>query len=345
MNFSAYCFSQVYIGISYNEVPINAKDKSGNFLKKIVFLKIDDVANNSPAQKAGILSGDFICSVNKKDIISKEEFKKYISELNPNDVVTLLILRGSNSFNKEVNLERMPSDFQAQIEKNEDENKKYEDYESAFAQIKNLSASDNIASAIPMFNKVLDYNPNFYKMRILKFAVNLKLKNYSEVKKDLEYLLLNNKNELSHQNLRFIYASKMGCDYFLSESLKFEDQEYVLRKGIKDYLSILNESDKYIKNKIIEFNTDVVTKCSVCEGSGRTNLYTSCSNCLNWNIEYRSKVPCHTCQDTRQIVYPKGKNCGNCKGSGTTKKSQYRKDTDIFLYIFELEYKNYWNKS
>jgi hypothetical protein len=345
LNFSTYCFSQVYIGISYSDAPINAQDKKGNSIKKFVFLKIDYVANNSPAQKAGILSGDFICSVNKKDILSKEEFNRYISRLNPNDIVTLLIMRGNNSFNKEVVLERTPPDFQAKIDKNEDENKKYKDYESAFEQLKNLSSFTNLNSAIPLFNTILDYKPSFYKMRILKSAVNMKLKNFNEVKKDLEYLLVNNRNELSHQDMKFVYAMKMGCDVLLSDNFKREDQEYILRNGIKNYLSILDESDKNIKNKINDLNKNVVTMCPFCEGLGRTSLYTRCPNCLNWNDEYRSKVPCHECQDTRQAVYPKGQNCGNCKGVGTTKKSQYRKDTDIYLYVLELEIKNYWNKS
>ena len=31
----------------------------------------------------------------------------------------------------------------------------------------------------------------------------------------------------------------------------------------------------------------------------------TCSNCENWNAEYRSKVPCHTCKDTRSVPVPK----------------------------------------
>jgi uncharacterized protein (TIGR02145 family) len=29
-----------------------------------------------------------------------------------------------------------------------------------------------------------------------------------------------------------------------------------------------------------------------------------CTNCANWNKEYRSKVPCHNCKDTRKISTP-----------------------------------------
>ena len=30
----------------------------------------------------------------------------------------------------------------------------------------------------------------------------------------------------------------------------------------------------------------------------------TCPNCANWNAEYRGKVPCHTCQDTRSVPAP-----------------------------------------
>lgn len=45
------------------------------------------------------------------------------------------------------------------------------------------------------------------------------------------------------------------------------------------------------------------------------NSYTTggsktCPNCVNWNAEYRRKVPCHTCQDTRSVP-AKVTNSGN----------------------------------
>jgi uncharacterized protein (TIGR02145 family) len=42
----------------------------------------------------------------------------------------------------------------------------------------------------------------------------------------------------------------------------------------------------------------------------------NCPNCANWNAEYRRKVPCHTCQDTRFVPVPKVPNSGN--GSNTS---------------------------
>jgi len=37
----------------------------------------------------------------------------------------------------------------------------------------------------------------------------------------------------------------------------------------------------------------------------------TCPNCVNWNAEYRRKVPCHTCQDKRSVPAPKVSNSGN----------------------------------
>ena len=37
----------------------------------------------------------------------------------------------------------------------------------------------------------------------------------------------------------------------------------------------------------------------------------TCPNCVNWNAEYRRKVPCHTCKDTRSVDAPKVANSGN----------------------------------
>jgi uncharacterized protein (TIGR02145 family) len=36
-----------------------------------------------------------------------------------------------------------------------------------------------------------------------------------------------------------------------------------------------------------------------------------CPNCRDWSIEYRSKVPCHTCKDTRRVPEPEVTKSGN----------------------------------
>jgi uncharacterized protein (TIGR02145 family) len=37
----------------------------------------------------------------------------------------------------------------------------------------------------------------------------------------------------------------------------------------------------------------------------------NCHNCASWNSEYRSKVPCHICKDTRTVPAPKVRHSGN----------------------------------
>lgn len=46
--------------------------------------------------------------------------------------------------------------------------------------------------------------------------------------------------------------------------------------------------------------------------SGGTKI---CPNCSNWSAEYRKKVPCHTCKDTRYVSLPTVINSGNGAGS------------------------------
>ncbi|MEI8193686.1 MAG: fibrobacter succinogenes major paralogous domain-containing protein [Flavobacteriia bacterium] len=54
--------------------------------------------------------------------------------------------------------------------------------------------------------------------------------------------------------------------------------------------------------------------------SGWDSYYTTggsktCSNCIDWNAEYRKKVPCHTCQDTRSVPAPTVTHSGNGSNS------------------------------
>ncbi len=109
INYCAFLYAQVYLGIGYKAGVVNVQDKNTTYSKKITLLLVTDVVDNSPAQKAGILIGDLLCSVNKKDIESEDDFKKKISEFNPNEKVTFLIQRENTSFYKEVVLQSTPS--------------------------------------------------------------------------------------------------------------------------------------------------------------------------------------------------------------------------------------------
>jgi hypothetical protein len=63
-----------------------------------------------------------------------------------------------------------------------------------------------------------------------------------------------------------------------------------------------------------------VVNCSRCRGTGKETKQSpyECQNCKNWNAEYRRKVACNVCRDTR--VNPNRKSwtetCSLCKGSG-----------------------------
>ena len=45
--------------------------------------------------------------------------------------------------------------------------------------------------------------------------------------------------------------------------------------------------------------------------SYKTGGSKTCPNCANWNAEYRKKVPCHTCKDTRYVSAPEVSHVGN----------------------------------
>jgi hypothetical protein len=45
--------------------------------------------------------------------------------------------------------------------------------------------------------------------------------------------------------------------------------------------------------------------------SYKTGGSKTCPNCANWNAEYRKKVLCHTCKDTRSVAAPEVSHVGN----------------------------------
>ena len=68
--------------------------------------------------------------------------------------------------------------------------------------------------------------------------------------------------------------------------------------------------------------------CPLCTGTGKETKYPpyECQNCKSWNSEYRRKVACHVCKDTR--VNPNKttwkETCSYCKGSGRDYKQEAR---------------------
>jgi hypothetical protein len=55
--------------------------------------------------------------------------------------------------------------------------------------------------------------------------------------------------------------------------------------------------------------------CYYCSGHKLIREQVTCSNCRNWNAEYRRKVPCRVCKDSRSVIGPIIK-CTRCGGKG-----------------------------
>lgn len=92
--------------------------------------------------------------------------------------------------------------------------------------------------------------------------------------------------------------------------------------------------------------TNAVWKmCEGCFGSGKgLNV---CSNCQSWSEEYKRKVPCHVCKDTRSVATRK---CFACNGAGKVlyKESQQDKEARIQKEKeerSEQEEKSFYNRS
>jgi uncharacterized protein (TIGR02145 family) len=86
------------------------------------------------------------------------------------------------------------------------------------------------------------------------------------------------------------------------------------------------------------------------KSSSGWNSYTTggsktCPNCANWNAEYRKKVPCHTCQDTRSVAAPKVSHVGNGTNSSgfTGLPGGYRYGYGDFYYVGSFG--NWWSAS
>lgn len=82
--------------------------------------------------------------------------------------------------------------------------------------------------------------------------------------------------------------------------------------------SILSITALFLSLSINVFSQ--VVNCSRCNGTGKETKQSpyECQNCKSWNSEYRRKVPCNVCRDTR--VNPNRKTwtetCSRCNGTG-----------------------------
>jgi uncharacterized protein (TIGR02145 family) len=106
-------------------------------------------------------------------------------------------------------------------------------------------------------------------------------------------------------------------------------------------------SDAEWTNLVDFLGSDAGTKMK--SKSGWNNHITggskTCPNCVDWNAEYRRKVPCHTCRDTRRIDEPKVTISGN--GNNTSGFSGLPGGARSFRGVFGNvgEYGTWWSST
>ena len=93
--------------------------------------------------------------------------------------------------------------------------------------------------------------------------------------------------------------------------------------------------------------SDAGTKMKTKSGwtSYTTGGSKTCPNCVNWNAEYRRKVPCHTCKDTRSVDAPKVANSGN--GTNTSGFSGLPGGDRLYYgsFFFIGNFGNWWSST
>lgn len=80
-----------YLGVQIQEVDYEIARSLG--LKEVAGALIADVVENTPADKAGLKTGDLVLKVNGKKIYTSSELRNTISARRPGDKVTLRLLR------------------------------------------------------------------------------------------------------------------------------------------------------------------------------------------------------------------------------------------------------------
>ncbi|MDD3806774.1 MAG: PDZ domain-containing protein, partial [Candidatus Marinimicrobia bacterium] len=106
-----------YLGVQIQEVDYQIAQSLG--LNEVVGALIADVVKDTPADKAGLKTGDLVLKVNEKKIHTSAELRNTISACRPNEKVTLTILRNGKEKNIDVVLTELPEDLDqsAQSEK------------------------------------------------------------------------------------------------------------------------------------------------------------------------------------------------------------------------------------
>ena len=94
-----------WLGISIRQL---SKDEAKQFDYPMEGLLVQNVENNSPAQKAGLKRNDFIIKLNGDRIKSGSDLSLRIANLNPGDIIKLALYRGEKLLNVSVKIGEAP---------------------------------------------------------------------------------------------------------------------------------------------------------------------------------------------------------------------------------------------
>ena len=90
-----------YLGIIGGDVPREANEQS-----QVPFgAYVREVEMDSPAMLAGVQSGDVIVGVDGQSVAKMSDYASYLLKLNPEDTVTVRIMRQSQGEYKEITFE------------------------------------------------------------------------------------------------------------------------------------------------------------------------------------------------------------------------------------------------
>ncbi len=97
-----------WLGIQMKSSGIDETDARALGLSKPTGVLVEDVMSGTPAEKAGIKSGDVILAVDGKEVDAPNEIQTMIAEHKPGDVVAVKIYRGGKTMAKDVTLSELP---------------------------------------------------------------------------------------------------------------------------------------------------------------------------------------------------------------------------------------------
>jgi serine protease Do len=103
-----------YLGVQIQEVDYEIARSLG--LKEVAGALIADVVEDTPADKAGLKTGDLVLKVDGKKIHTSSELRNTISARRPGDKVTLMLVRDGKEKNIDVTLEELPENLNQSME-------------------------------------------------------------------------------------------------------------------------------------------------------------------------------------------------------------------------------------